>query len=183
MEILLACDVVVRLLSGEFGGVGDGLLGVGVEAAEAAGAGFADDAGGVERAAGEDHGGEQQSHGVLRCVDGDLADAIAVVVAGIDVGGVGEAGANLIGAAGVDGLVERDEGDGVLTAVDEGLRVASEPGVGGGIFDVEVLVGVGEDGYEGGPLVVLGEDVSGGVEGAGLDDLLGGRGLLGPVRA
>src|SRR5580698_1798812 len=100
----------MRLLSGKLGGVREGLLGVGVETAESAGAGFADNGGGVKRATAEDHGGEEQGQGVLRCVDGDLADAVAIVVAGIDVSGVGEACTDLIGATGVDGLVEGDEG-------------------------------------------------------------------------
>src|SRR6201999_767761 len=50
-DVFLAGVVDVGLLGDELGGVGESLLGVGVEAGGAAGAGVVADAGGVERAA------------------------------------------------------------------------------------------------------------------------------------
>ena len=83
MQILLAGDVALGLLADELGGVGDGLLGVGCEVGEAAAGCLANDRGRVGCAAGEDHDGVAEGDEVLRGVDEDLADAVAVAVAGV----------------------------------------------------------------------------------------------------
>src|SRR6185437_8210631 len=176
---LLADGVAAGFSGDELCGVGECLLRVGVELGEAAGVGLAADGGVVEVATGEDLGGEENGDGALRVVDGDAADGVAVVVAGVEVLCVAEAGVDLVGAAGVEGLVEGDEDDGVLAALDEGRGVVEEPGVVGGVFDEEVDVRGGEDGEQRGPLAAVGEDGGGDVKGAGLDDLLGGDRLLG----
>ncbi len=155
---LLADGVGAGFFGDELCGVGERLLGVAVELGDAAGVGFAADGGVVERAAGEDLGGEQESDGVLRVVDGDAVDGVAVVVAGVNVFGVAEAGVDLVGAAGVEGLVEGDEDDGVLAALDEGCSVLGEPVVVGGVFDEEIDVWCREDGEKRGPLAAVGDD-------------------------
>ena len=136
-DVFLAGVVDVGLLGDELGSFGEGFLGGRVEVGGAAGAGLADDAGGVKRAARVDHGGEEQGESALLGVDGDAADAVAVVVAGVDMRGVGESGADLVLAAGTARFVEGHERDGVLAALDEVFSVAVEPGVVGDVFDVE----------------------------------------------
>lgn len=164
--------VDLHLLDDEAVGLEDGLLSGFVELIPGSEGRGLLDRGGIDLAALIDHGGVEELNGFLVGVDEKLADAVADVCAGVEVIGVSLAPVDQVGAAGFEGFIEGEGGEGVVAAVLEVGIVAAEPVGGGDVGDVDLDVVVGGDEEWSAPLLGLVENLCGLVEGASLDDLL-----------
>lgn len=164
--------VDLHLLGDEVVGLEDGLLGGFVQLIPGSeGRGLLDRRG-IDLSALIDHGGVEELDRFLIGIDGELADSIADVGAGVEVIGVAHTPADQVGTAGLEGLIKGEGGEGVAAPVEKVGVVAAEPVGGGDIGDVDLDVVIGGDEQGGAPLLGLVEDLRWLVERASLDDLL-----------